>query len=244
MGTMILEDFSKSHYKAGLTPVNTHFSVRRSVAATLLYGKLTGDFYKAGNFEEKTGYIDSVAGKASLHHDWQMTINLLKGVDEGLINPGKYGFLGMSSANKTLKGFRAALGSRPLLQWSDVSKILKLPVDDQLYYLRRYRRSLVSMMQLTFMERRESFFAGEGDLSRMSFKLSGKVRIWLTDGSEMEEYCELPDGFSGSPIREQTIMEKYKRESIPVWGEEKSARIRDKVIQLDKIQSKDFTEIL
>jgi 2-methylcitrate dehydratase PrpD len=244
MGTMILEDFSKAHYKAGLTPVNTHFSVRRSVAATFLYGKLTGDFYRSGNFENKTSTIDSVARKASLYHDWQMTINLLKGVDEGLTNPGKYGFLGMTNANKTLKGFRTALGSRPLLQWSDVSKILKLPLKDQAYYLRRYWNSLVSLLQLTFLAKQESFFASEGDLSKMSFKLSGKVRICLTDGRKMEEYCELPDGFSGSPLREQTIMEKYDRESVPLWGVEKSLRIKENFMRLDKIPSPDIFRIL
>jgi hypothetical protein len=108
-----MEKFSIPHFGASVTPVNTHFSAVRSVAAALSFGELTGEFYRAGNFEQRTNIISNLASRSHLFHDWQMTIDLLKGMDSGLENPGKPGFLSLGNSQKTFRRFKKAFGSRP-----------------------------------------------------------------------------------------------------------------------------------
>jgi 2-methylcitrate dehydratase PrpD len=128
--SVIMEKFSIPHAGASVTPVNTHFSAIRSVAAALSFGELTGEFYMAGNFEQKINVISKLSSVSHLFHDWQMTIDLLKGIDSGLVNPGKPGFLSLGSSQKTFERFKKTFGSRPLIGWRDLYEIHKVDISD------------------------------------------------------------------------------------------------------------------
>jgi 2-methylcitrate dehydratase PrpD len=235
MLTLIMEKFSKPHFGAGTTPVNTHFSSIKSVAAAIIYGEITGDFYRAGTFEVKAKEIEKLIGRISLHHDWQLTINALKGIDAGLKNAGKPGFMSLGSSQKTLDQFKKAFGSRPLIQLNDLPALVRLPWSDLWYFIRRYLKS-VSFFTLKSNTGKDwdKNYSHESDLGRMEIRLSGRVEITLKDGKTISETCNLPPGFANDPEREEVIKNKFLREATPVWGIDKSKRIMDLILNFEK----------
>jgi 2-methylcitrate dehydratase PrpD len=240
MSTLIMEKFSKFHYGSSITPVNTHFSTIRSVAAALLYGELTGDFYACNSFERKADSILTLSGKGDLFHDWSMTINLVKKIDSGLVNAGKYGFLCLRSSEKTLGRFKKDFGSRSLFSWRDIKEITNIPFNDQLYFLNRYFMAFSGKYGRNKMyDNAENSYSHEGDLSKMTFPMSGRVEVVLRNRKKIESTCTIPSGYNPEE-RDLTIRNKYLRESIPVWGEKKALKIMKIVLDFEKHQCRDL----
>jgi 2-methylcitrate dehydratase PrpD len=233
--TLIMEKFSIPHLGAAITPVNTHFSTIRSVAAAILYGELTGDFYQAGTFNGKATEIQKILDRIYLLHDWQMTIHCLRGLDAGIENAGKPGFLDLGGSRKTFSRFKKAFGSRPLIQWIDLFELLKIPRTDLWYFLRRYFKSFPSSpLKMKPQKNNDKNYSHEGDLGKMEFNLSGRVEIIFNDGKKITETCILPPGFANDPERGKVVRTKFMREAIPVWGETKSMNIMEMVLNIEK----------
>ena len=232
--TLIMEKFSKPHYQAGITPVNTNFSTVRSVAAALIFGELTGDFYRAGTFEDKVVEIQKLHDRIFLHHDWKMTIQSMRGIDAGLANPGKPGFMSLGSTNKTFKQFKKAFGSRKLLQWKDILELSKIPWVDLRYFISRYFKSIrFPLFNNRTHPNATANYSHEGELDKMQFHISGRVEIILTNGMTISETCQLPPGFANDPERETVVQDKFMREAKPVWGEVKSRRIMEMILNIE-----------
>jgi 2-methylcitrate dehydratase PrpD len=240
MSTLVMEKFSRFHYGASITPVNTHFSTIRSVAAALLYGELTGDFYAFNNFEKKADAILALSGRGDLLHDWGMTINLIKKIDLGLVNAGKYGFLCLRNSEKTLGRFKKSFGSRSLFSWRDIKEVANIPFNDQLYFLNRYLLAFSGRYgRNKIYNYAENSYSHEGDLSKMTFPMSGRVEVVLKNRKKLESTCTIPSGYNPEE-RDMTIRNKYMRESIPVWGEKKSLEIMKIVLDFEKHQCRDL----
>jgi len=244
LSTLVMEKFSKPHYGSSITPVNTHFSTIRSVTAALAYGELTGSFYRYGNFENKGETIMSLSKKGKLFHDWPMTINLVKKIDCGLVNAGKYGFLCLRSSEKTLDRFKKAFGSRSLFRWSDIGDIANIPFADQLYFIKRYLYSFNSSYgKKELYANAENSYSHEGDLRRMTFPMSGRVEVVLKNGKKFISECTIPSGYN--PVeREQTIRNKFLRETLPVWGERKAREILNIVLDFEQHQCSDLFSLI
>jgi 2-methylcitrate dehydratase PrpD len=244
LSTLVMEKFSKSHYGSSLTPVNTHFSTIRSVSAALAYGELTGDFYRYGSFENKVDTIMTLSKKGKLFHDWPMTINLVKKIDNGLVNAGKYGFLCLRSSEKTLDRFKKAFGSPSLFRWSDVREIAGIPFYDQLYFIKRYLQSFNGKYgKKELYANADNSYSHEGDLRRMTFPMSGRVEVVLKNGKKITGECTIPSGYNPEQ-REQTIRTKYLRETIPVWGESKALDIMKMVLDFEKHTCKELFSLI
>jgi 2-methylcitrate dehydratase PrpD len=230
--TMIMEKFSKPHFGAGITPVNTHFSTIRSVAAALIYGEITGDFYRAGTFASKAVEIQKLVDRINLQHDWELTILSMRGIDAGLVNAGKPGFMSLGGSRKTFKQFKKAFGSRPLLQWKDLYDLSKIPGKDIRYFIRRYLKS-ISIFKFKAKLNSDEDLSHEGDLSQIKFTISGRVELIYSDGKKISETCILPPGFSNDPERDILVKNKFMREAIPVWGEKKALRIMEMILEIE-----------
>jgi len=230
--TLIMEKFSKPHLGAGITPVNTHFSTIRSVAAALIYGEITGNFYRAGTFESKAQEIQKLVDRIYLQHDWRLTILSMRGIDAGLANAGKPGFMSLGGSSKTFKQFKKAFGSRPLLQWKDLAELSRIPWKDLSYFVKRYLKS-ISVIKRKSKMNPDDDFSHEDDLSKMSFSISGRVELVYSDGKKISETCELPPGFSNDPGRAELVQNKFMREASPVWGEAKSKRIMKMILEIE-----------
>lgn len=79
----------------GLTPAGINFSTARSVAVALIAGRLTHEELDPEWLAEHRGHVDQVAGRVSVHHDWDLTLETLRGtVDAGAstgdVTPGAW----------------------------------------------------------------------------------------------------------------------------------------------------------
>jgi 2-methylcitrate dehydratase PrpD len=244
LSTLVMEKFSKFHYGSSATPVNTHFSTIRSVSAALAYGEITGDFYRYGNFENRVDTIMALSKKGKLFHDWPMTINLVKKIDCGLVNAGKYGFLCLRSSEKTLGRFKKAFGSPSLFRWSDIREIADIPFSDQLYFIKRYLNAFSGNYgKKELYAHADKSYSHEGDLRRMTFPMSGRVEVLLKNGKKLMGECTIPSGYNPEE-REQTIRTKYLRETIPVWGERKALDIMKIVLDFEKYTCKELFSLI
>jgi len=242
--TVVMEKFSQPHYKAHFTPINTQFSTKRSVVATLLFGGLTGDFFRTGNFEAKISKIQSLYDKTFLHHNWQQTIDLIKGVDGGIKGAGKPGVLSFGNAGEALRRFKKSFGSRPLIQSSDLPEILKLSSEDRYYLVKRFWKAYRAKLPFRNKNSRNAYRSHEGDLRKMSFPLSGRVQVRMRNGKILDAFCRIPPGFAGDPNRKEVVEKKFFRETIPVWGVQKAQYVREMVFILDDIQIRQLTDTL
>ncbi|MFC1628919.1 MmgE/PrpD family protein [Gemmatimonadota bacterium] len=243
--TVILEKFSRPHHGASLTPVNTHFSTIRSVAATLLHGELTGEFYREGAFETKIGPIEALSERMRLLYSWPMSMNLLRGLDAGIENAGKPGILGSTSGQKTMKQFSRAFGSRPLLQWSDIPALARISAADRTYFVRRHLRSMMARFrQVDWTDSDRSHASAEGDLERIAFRFGGRVELFLKNGRRESAECDIPPGFTDDPDREEIVEQKFLRESAPVWGSERSRQVLRIIRQIEKHTTRELLNTL
>ncbi|MCB0534934.1 MAG: MmgE/PrpD family protein [Saprospiraceae bacterium] len=243
--TVVLEAFSTPHYNAGFTPVNTNFSTKRSVAAALVFGPITGSFYAHGKFEQKIPAFRKLADRVELIHDWGLTINLVRGIDQGLENPGMPGVLSTGSANAQLNKFKAAFGSRRLFQWNDIGQFLKMDRADRNYFFRRALRSLRSKLPIwPGAGDKTQYLSSEGDLRAMTFPLGGRVRILLEDGRELIQSSYIPSGFVGDPDRKEVALEKYRREASTVWTAARTQLIATTVQTMKNLPVREFAQLL
>lgn len=216
--TVVMEAFSHPHAGAGVTPVNTHFSTRRSVAAALQFGALTGDFFDSG-FSAKTPAIEAFSEKIELRHDWTMTVDLLRGIDAALEGAGKPGVYGMGQTHHTLDRLKELVGSRPLVSWRDLPELMRMSRADRSYLLRRYWRGYRGRLPFPGgREARRRYRSYERDLSRLAMRLAGRVRLHFHDGRTAVAECRIPPGFAGDPEREYRMREKFRREAGATLG--------------------------
>ena len=224
--SVVMEAFSKPHYGASLTPVNTHFSIRRSVSAAFQYGDLDGNFWEDGNFDRVKDSVASWSEKVSLYHDWQLTIDLAKGFDMGLEGAGKPGVLGMGNADRTLKIMQKAFGSPKLFSLKDLPALYRLKGKDRRYFFRRYWTGYRARLPFWGGEAaRRRYRSHEKDLDKMELRLGSKVKVSLKNGKVLENLCAVPPGFAGDPHKMEAAREKYYRETVPIYGKEKAEKI-------------------
>ena len=226
--TIVMEKFAVPHYKAGITAVNCQFSTRRSVAAALLFGAPTGQFY-AHRFEAVKDEIEALSHKVELAHDWKQTIRMVRGFDAAISGPGKPGLFGTGNSQSTLKKFGKVLKNRSIYQWSDLLAIFSIPRADVIYFVKRILRS--KKVLFLSKSKRKHYRSYEEDLSKIEFRLSSKLKVQMKDGRIYESECAVPEGFMGHPNKNAVVPEKFFREAVPVMGNERSQAIHDMVLK-------------
>ena len=105
---------------------------------------------------------------------------------------------------------------------------------DLWYFIRRYLKSVSFFILKRKQGKHDKNYSHEGDFGKMEFSLSGRVEITFKDGKTISETCNLPPGFANDPEREEVIQNKFLREATPVWGEDKSKRIMDLILNIEK----------
>jgi 2-methylcitrate dehydratase PrpD len=79
----------------GLTPAGINFSTARSIAVALIAGKLTHDELDPAWLAEHRGEVDEIAARVTVRHDWELTLDTLRGTVEagastGDLTPGAW----------------------------------------------------------------------------------------------------------------------------------------------------------
>lgn len=212
--TMTMEGFSRPHLPYEVSPVNTNFSTRRTVALAILAGLPTGELFTPERFGSLRQGIAGMAGRIELRHHWPYTIDLLRGVDAAIDHPGRPGIYGMVEAHRTLDRFKRAFATPSALSMRDVPSLLRLPRADLTYLLRRYAVGLRS--RLPFRggeENRAAYVSRETDLRAMSLRFGAGVRVALDDGRVLTDEIGTPPGFAGDPDRLAVPPAKFRREA-------------------------------
>lgn len=211
--TLTLEGFSRPHVPGLVTPVNTNFSTRRSVALCLLEGLPCGDHFVPERFRRLREAIGEMSKRVRLDHHWPYTIQLLRGVDAAIDYPGRPGIYGMVEAHRTLDRFKAAFRTPSAVSVVDLPDLIRLGRKDLLYLVCRYAIGLRSRLPFRDGEAaRAVYVSRETDLRNMSLHFGAGVRITLDDGRVMFNEVITPPGFAGDPERLTVPPTKFIRE--------------------------------
>lgn len=242
--TLTMEFLSVPHAGAGISPVNTNFSTRRSVAAALVNGGLETDFFTREIFESKKADVENLTAKIKMSHSWQQSVDLVKGLDRALSNPGEPGVFGMSQTQKTFGKFKESMGSRPLLGPGDIPRIAKLPASDRRYLLQRFWRAYRRRIPLFLKFQQRPLVSFEKDLSRFQFRQSGKVMLTLKNGQQLSAFCRIPRGFAGHENRRKDIESKFIREVSGVIGNDRAEKALQAILGLPNRPFRDIVNAL
>jgi 2-methylcitrate dehydratase PrpD len=230
---LTMERLAEPHERGVLTPVNVQFSIRRCVAAALALGDLRGFHFAADRFDDMLPEVRRLSAVATLGHDWRLTVEQLRGLDDGLSGGGGRHSADMLQFHRTMRAFRAMFGSARALGPADVPRLLALPPEDRRYFAGRWGRSLVSRLA---RRRRSSPAEGPlGDLRRLSFRMGARVSVRLRDGRVLTAERVQPTGMAGDPGRAQVVEEKLRVEAEPVLGLPAAERLWTAIARLPEI---------
>ena len=226
--TLILERLSTPHLNNELTPVNVQFSVARSVAMALLYGDLRGFHFTPDSFQKAIPTIQALSAKTEVKQDWELTIQLLRGLDDGLSEGGSKHSAGMLEFYKASRQFHKRFGSDRSLSLRDIPQLLTLPTDDRRYLVKRFLRGF------------QSKFSGEiaggpfGDVSKLSWRMGSRIELKFKSGKVMSAEKIIPPGMAGDPNRAEMVKEKLVVEARPVIGERKAKQLLVNILHIEK----------
>lgn len=222
--TVVMEEFSKPHRGAGLTPVNINFSTKRSVSAALLYGGPDGGFFADGNDRRYHDQIQQLSEKIFIHHDWNYTIKMIQGIDACLENAGYPGVFDIGTSDHTLKHLQKVYKNRTIFSNNEFWSILNLPRKDLFYLLKRVLKSALGRKGFTELK------AFEKDLSKLQFAIGSKAIIFTKTGEKLSGECSIPKGFAGDPNQRERVLEKFDRECIPVFGNSITQNLKNQIL--------------
>ncbi|MEQ1571861.1 MAG: MmgE/PrpD family protein [Myxococcota bacterium] len=210
--TLTMEGFSRPH-DGRITPVNTNFSTRRTVAATLAAGETPrGAHFTPARFAALAPRIAALSERVSLSHHWPLTVGMLRGVDQAIDHPGRPGIYGMNEAHATMARFAAAFGTPPAVRARDLPTLATLPNGDGAYVARRYAVGLRARLPFFGGEAaRRAYVSRETDLRRMELRFGARVKLRLGDAAREHEVV-VPPGFAGDPERIAVPAQKLRTE--------------------------------
>jgi hypothetical protein len=226
---MIMEQLSVPHHRDLYTPVNVQFSLARSALMALRYGDIRGYHYSRENFAQAVPFIRTLASKTRVVHDWHLTLQLLRGIDDALVGGGAEHSAGMVEFYRASKEFKRIFGHTQSLQIKDVPKLLALSAADKKYFLGRFMQGFMS--RLSGRTGQASF----GDFSKLSWRMASRVTIRLRSGERLEATSIIPPGMAGDPNRRKIVEEKIVVEGSGVIGKVNALTLYGKVMNLEKI---------
>jgi len=217
--SVAMEKASESGRGESLTPVNINFSIPLSISVLISSGELSPGSLSEKNLNEKKGEILKVAGKIELIHDWKLTLNMFKRMNE------KVDFISLSGITLKdmpflIKSFRREHGK--LMGIKNIG--LRIPFKELLKISRKRIKDL-----------------SETDLNSFPMPFSARV-VAKIGGKLYEEFQEDPLGSAGRPFSEteELVIQKFKKET-EVLGREKTERILNSVLEVEKLKDmRDF----
>lgn len=167
------------------TPASVNFSTARSVAVALIAGRLTHEELAPDWLEANHDQVESLAARVSVKHDWELTLEMLRGT---LLAGASAGDVPLGMWRSVLRRVKetglaeAALGPREL------ASLLRRP------------QLLADLRRMLATRHREGLAALDTDALRMTFPCALSIR--LTSGQVVELSGREP-GSCGRPLTEQ-----------------------------------------
>jgi 2-methylcitrate dehydratase PrpD len=226
---MIMEQLAEPHYRDEFTPVNVQFSIARSVLMALYYGDIRGYHYSRENFACAVPFIRRLAPNTRLTHDWHLTLQLLHGIDDGLVGGGSEHSAGMVEFYRAAQEFKRKFGRTQSIQMRDIPKLLALSGPDKEYFLGRFLKGFISRIEVGKTE------GPFGDFSKLSWRMASRVAIRLRSGARMEATTIVPPGMAGDPNRKEVVQEKLAYEGSSVIGKGNAEALYQRIMDLEHI---------
>ncbi len=226
---LILERLAEPHARERFTPVNVQFSIARSALMALRYGDVRGQHYSEKNFPRAIPFIQRLSSKIRLVHDWHLTLQLLRGIDDGLVGGGSEKSAGMVEFYRASREFKRKFGHTQSLQFRDIPRLLALSSSDQKYFLGRFLKGFASRVG---DGRREGPF---GDFRKLSWRMASRVAIRLQSGALLEATSLIPPGMAGDPNRREVVRDKLTVEGTPVVGRKNALTLYRRIMDLEKV---------
>ncbi len=203
-----------------LNPVSINFSIPGNVALTLLNGRLTTVELSEDFLQHQAGRILSLSARVHLHHDWQLTLELVQALDRTLH---------LRQAVREI-GWKRLLGARKQLQ-ANYDHRLGLSPDDFRQYAMLLRKALGTLPRVIGSQRRKgakkyffssSYDLGECALEQFTMPFAARVTMRTRDGRTMTRRQNIPYGGPGRDWEEtrRLIGKKLGQETgIDLTGE-------------------------
>ena len=112
----------------------------------LRYGDIRGEHYAAENFARAVPFIRRLAPNTRVIHDWHLTLQLLRGIDDGLVGGGSENSAGMVEFYRATREFKKKFGRTQSIQLKDVPHLLALSGSDKKYFLGRFLKGFRSKL--------------------------------------------------------------------------------------------------
>jgi 2-methylcitrate dehydratase PrpD len=224
---IILEQLAEPHYQGQYTPVNVQFSIARSALMALHYGDIRGYHYSQRNFARAIPFIQMLAPKTRVVHDWYLTLQLLRGIDDGLIAGGSESSAGMVEFYRASREYKKKFGRTQSIHFKDIPKLLALSGPDKRYFIGRFMRGFKS--KIVAGQKGRPF----GDFSKLSWRMASRVVIHLKTGAFLESTSIIPPGMAGDPNRMQVVKEKLAMEGSAVIGKINAQALYKNIVNLE-----------
>ncbi|HHZ90612.1 TPA: hypothetical protein EYN65_08810 [Candidatus Poribacteria bacterium] len=152
----------------------------------LFYKDLRGYHFTPENFEKALPTIKNLSKQTDSRHDWKLTIQLLRGVDDGIIEGSSKHSAGMLEFYRTSPEFRRRFVTMQSLGFRDIPALLALDKKDLVFFLNRFARGFHSKVRPTRVR------GPLGDLSKLSWRMGARVKLTLASKEVIEAETILP----------------------------------------------------
>lgn len=230
--TVIMEELSEKFALPGaITLVQVNFSLRRSLAAALLAGRLSGEELRESWLEKHRVELEGLARRVRIEHDWLYTVKLLEGISQAM----EMGELAQSALGgiwlelpELVRKLRTAHGDGLKLSLGELGRYLRqVPARERQKFRRLLFSSLFSGSRKTRQKPFSLSFARFGDL-RWNF--GARLSLGLRSGARLEAERLTPRGSAGDPEQGKLVEEKFQREAREILDEESRRCIVEWVI--------------
>lgn len=206
--TTQMEALGKEYEKAGEIPpsFNINFRIPFTAALSIIAGRLTSAQFAPAFLASNKDKILQLASKVSLSHDWDMTLEILRGLARGLEPFSILNHLSLKEIRKAIKEARQKKSHEISLGASDIFALLRVIKFEDLKNLRNKMTLTGTMAQV--------------DFNKLQMPFAANVTLKTTDGKSYESGREFPDGAPGGKSREDVTREKFLQEASPRLGPE------------------------
>jgi len=227
--TIGMDDLSRAFRGSSpLTPVNINFSMATSLALAIINHRLTPACLDPSYLAENGREILDLASKVRLSHDWRATFELLETLDRTLDLVSVFRNFSLPQLLALRRDLKGML-SHSALGWRDAAEAYKcLPPS--------FKKGLAGSLRRKIFPSRDgdpppSFDMGEVMMEELRLPFPSRLTISLKDGREYGARCSIPRGAPGGPTYLEEVPLKWRRESLPLLGEERCSEVSRMVLE-------------
>ncbi|MBI2061538.1 MAG: MmgE/PrpD family protein [Nitrospirae bacterium] len=233
--TLGMDGLSAPYLETPPSSIHVNFSAALSAAVTLLNGDLRPDHLSEKKLKSDWPVLSSFVEKTRVEHDWEMTVELVRGIAQGVNLAPLFTRIPVrewiSLRKKAREQHHVSLrGVRPKHIW----RIIKTARGRHEGSFRRPRSEAEGTARGNGVGGRFDLANAKFEDLRMNF--ASEVEIRLKGGRSARARVDLPPGSSGRPWQESVdlMAAKLDREAAGCLSAEKIAAIREAVMGIEK----------